>query len=383
MPKLVIRAGGLWPALPALFVLAAVATAVAKQAPGATDFGAFWHSGRAVLDGRSPYPPAASLPHAAERLSFVPFVYPAPAAVALVPLAVLPFGVANLLWLALGVAAVALALRLLGVTDWRCAALVYASFPADSALAEGTFSPLLLLAVAAAWRWRDHALRCGAAVAAAVVCKLFLWPLVAWVVLTRRLRAAAGAAVLAAFSIVVSWAAGGFDGLRGYPALLGRLTSLVGPNSFSLYALGRSAGVGAHAAELVPVAVAFVVVAAFARRGDRAGICGALAATLIATPILWPHYLMLLVVPLALAAPSFGALWFAPSLLWLDSHPWSYGRSGRIAFELAVALVLCAAPYARSVASTSSAWVSGFTFRITRFTSPFSSMTNVDRSTPI
>jgi hypothetical protein len=383
MPKLVIRAGGLWPALPALFVLAAVATAVAKQHPATTDFGAFWHSGRAVLDGRSPYPPAASLPAVAHRLAFLPFVYPAPAALALAPFALLPFGVANLLWLALGIAAVALALRLLGVTDWRCAALVYASFPADSALAEGTFSPLLLLAVAAAWRWRDHAHRCGAAVAAAVVCKLFLWPLVVWLVLTRRLRAAAAAAALATVSVAAAWVVLGFEGLRGYPALLGKLTSLVGPNSFSLFALGRSAGVGSRAAEVVPFVLAVAVAAAFARRGDRAGICGALAATLVATPILWPHYLMLLVVPLALAAPSFGALWFAPSLLWLDAHPWSYGRSGRIAFELALALSLCAAPYARSVASTSSAWVSGFTLRMTRFTSPFSSMTNVDRSTPM
>ena len=48
----------------------------------------------------------------------------------------------------------------------------------------------------------------------------------------------------------------------------------------------------------------------------------ALAAGLVATPILWLHYLVLLVVPIALARPRLSALWFAP----LGSHDFRAAR---------------------------------------------------------
>src|SRR5438128_2498714 len=75
------------------------------------DFHTFWHSGRAVLHGRSPYP--SSLPALADRHTFRPFVYPAPAAVAMAPLALLPLTVADVLFALVGVAALVWALRLL------------------------------------------------------------------------------------------------------------------------------------------------------------------------------------------------------------------------------------------------------------------------------
>jgi hypothetical protein len=246
----------------------------------------------------------------------------------------------------------------------------------------GTFSPLLFLGVAAAWRYRDHAFRMGAAVAAVIVCKLFLWPLFLWLLVARRLRAAAWTAGLAGAMLIGSWAAIGFAGLADYQRLLGRLTELVGPNSFSFYALCRGMGVSSGGAQLVAAAFGVALVLALGRRDDAAGLSVAIAASLVATPILWPHYLVLLVVPIALASPAFSLWWCLPSLLWFDAHPWSYGRSGRIAFELGLTLAFCGAAYARSVASTSSAWLSGFTFRMTRLTLPFSSMTKVDRSTP-
>src|SRR5919201_3520715 len=72
------------------------------------DFHTFWHSGRDVLHGRSPYP--HSLPHVADRHTFRPFVYPAPAAVAMAPFALLPLTVADVLFAIIGVAALVSAL---------------------------------------------------------------------------------------------------------------------------------------------------------------------------------------------------------------------------------------------------------------------------------
>jgi hypothetical protein len=49
--------------------------------------------------------------------------------------------------------------------------------------------------------------------------------------------------------------------------------------------------------------------------GDRRALTLTLAAGVVATPILWLHYLVLLVVPIALARPRLSALWFAPLAL--------------------------------------------------------------------
>src|SRR5947207_3127346 len=73
------------------------------------DFHTFWQSGRDVLHGHTPY--SASLPAVAHKETFRPFVYPAPAAIAMVPFSALPYGVADALWFVLSYAAIVGALR--------------------------------------------------------------------------------------------------------------------------------------------------------------------------------------------------------------------------------------------------------------------------------
>ena len=60
----------------------------------------------------------------------------------------------------------------------------------------------------------------------------------------------------------------------------------------------------------------------FARRGDdvRSFTC-AVAATLALTPIVWLHYLVVLLVPLAIARPRFSVIWLLPVLLWVSPKP--------------------------------------------------------------
>ena len=59
-----------------------------------------------------------------------------------------------------------------------------------------------------------------------------------------------------------------------------------------------------------------------ARRGDdeRAFTC-AVAATLALSPIVWLHYLVALLVPLAILRPRFSAIWLLPVLLWVSPKP--------------------------------------------------------------
>ncbi|MDX6506048.1 MAG: alpha,2-mannosyltransferase [Gaiellaceae bacterium] len=318
------------------------------------DFHTFWFSGRDVLHGRSPYP--HSLPAIAHRTVFRPFVYPAPAAVAMVPFALIPYGVADLVWLAVGIGAVAGALRLLGVRDWRCYGAAFASVPVCSALGNGAISALLVLGLAALWRYRSRPWAAGALLAALVVFKLYLWPLGIWLLATRRVRATAYSVAIAAVATAAGWAAIGFAGLREYPHLLDRLTLLVGDQGYAPYALFRALGASPGAARLEMLGagallVAGMIACALRPGGERAAFALGVAASLSLTPIVWPHYLALVFVPLAVARPRFGLAWALPMTLWFFTGDWSRGVPSVIGGTLAVsAAVLCyaiAGPRAR------------------------------------
>src|SRR5439155_18394978 len=48
------------------------------------------------------------------------------------------------------------------------------------------------------------------------------------------------------------------------------------------------------------------------RERDAVSLTYAVAAALVLSPILWSHYLVLIVVPIALARPRLSPLWFVP-----------------------------------------------------------------------
>ena len=125
----------------------------------------------------------------------------------------------------------------------------------------------------------------------------------------------------ASASTLVAWASLGFAGIGSYPAMLRRLADLEAGDSYSLVGAMSSLGLGDGAAEVVAVllGVALLAGCAFcARRGDDLrSFTLALAASLALTPIVWLHYLVLLLVPLAIARPRFSVIWLLPLLLWL------------------------------------------------------------------
>lgn len=324
-------------ALPACFTVIFLHLLVTGYHP--FDFQTFWQSGRDVLDGRSPYP--ASLPSVAHRDTFRPFVYPAPAAIAMVPVSLIPYAVANVLWAVIGAAAIIAALHLLDVRDWRCYGAVFAWPVVWSSLINGAISALLVLACAALWRHRSRPWVAGALVAALVVFKLYFWPLGLWLLATRRLRATFSSVAIALAGVVAGYAIVGFSSLRDYPRILDRLTSLVADQSYSPYALFRALGSSPASARVLMLACGAAVLVALvglARRpgGDRPSFILALAASLALTPIVWPHYLAVLCVALALARPHVGVAWVAPMGLWFAVPAWSGGSPVRIGVVLAV-----------------------------------------------
>lgn len=280
--------------------------------------GTLWEPARAFLDGSAIYPEPT-------RDAIVignPTVYPPLFILLTVPLALLPVTLASWVWFFLLGACVLAAMWVVGVRDWRCHVLAVTSPVVVHGLYYGNLTVLLLLPLAIAWRYRDRARVAGVAIGAAVAAKLFVWPLVVWLLLTRRFRAAAWAAGSAVVLVVVPWALIGFEGFTDYPALLRAVQDVYAIRSVSLSTVAGALGAS------VPVAVGVAAVAGLAclaaavwvvRRadGERRAFAVLVAACVIATPIAWPNYCALLFVPIAITWPRLAPAWFFGYAVWL------------------------------------------------------------------
>jgi hypothetical protein len=275
----------------------------------------------AIAHGHSPYPGL----HDPLLLDQKGYVYPPQFALLLVPLSYLPVTAASILGALASIACLGAILRVLDVRDWRCYAAALLWLPSLSGILFANISLPIALAAAVAWRYRDKASPAGAALGLAVSAKLFVWPLLVWTASTRRLRATACACLLGVGVTALSWAVIGFDGLTAYPSLLRRLNEIQAANSYSFVGISSALGLGTLVGDALMVAVGgglLVACVVFARReDDRRSFTCAIAATLALSPIVWVHYLVLLLAPVAIARPRLSALWFAPLLVWLSPRP--------------------------------------------------------------
>jgi hypothetical protein len=313
------------PALAMLYVLVGPALAHAYM----PDLKVFLGAGRAVLRGQNPYPS----PHAGALLAQGnAFVYPAPAALALVPLAVLPYALAAVIWTAVCLGSISAALLLLDVRDWRCHGAAFMTLWVVNAEFTGSVSPLLLLGLAALWRYRSRPIVSAALLAGLVSLKLFLWPLIFWMALTGRRRAALLGVLLTAVLCLSSWAAIGFRGLEAYPRLLAALASSEQSVNYSplslLLGLGSSPlpariALGILGAGLLCAAA--VIVRNRRPSADLMALTLCLIASLICSPIVWPHYLLLLLVPVAIRHNRLSLAWLVPVASWISPGAHSSG----------------------------------------------------------
>jgi hypothetical protein len=319
----------------------------------AFDFQQFWQGGNDVVNGVSPYPTAAQLETV--RTEFHPvaiqedfrFPYPAAAAVALAPFGALGFDTAAAVWGLLLIASIFGSLMLLGVSDWRVYALIACSQPVISSVRLGQVTPILLVLAVCAWRWRDRRWIAGAALGVAIALKIFLWPLLVWMLATRRYGAAGIAVALAGLATLGAWALIGFAGLAEYPELVRRLTEVVAEGSMSLVGLGTELGLPPELADAMPYLVGIPMLAAaylVARKpdGDRRAFSLALVACMALTPIVWQHYFALLVAPLALARPRLAWPWAVLLVFWVIPTQGNEGDLWRVALSVAAVAVVLA-----------------------------------------
>jgi alpha-1,2-mannosyltransferase len=302
------------------------------------DYRPLWEASRHLFDGPSPYP----APHAAALHDEQQFVYPPLAAILAAPLAVLPFGVAAAVLAIIELGATALTLRVLGVRDWRCYGVTLLWYPVIQNFLIGSITSLLALGLAVLWRYRDDRRVATLVSATVIAAKVFLWPLVFWLAATRRWTTALYAVAVGLTAVAVSWALFGFAGLASYPRLLDELSRLEAWKSYSAVSLGLVLGLSTGEARAVAIVAGVLMLCAVVVIGrrrssdsDRQAFVLAIAAAFLFSPIVWTHYLALLVVPIAITRRTLTPLWFVPLAMWATTGQ-SDGQAWRVALGIAV-----------------------------------------------
>jgi|SRR5450756_2164223 len=281
------------------------------------DYGAYDAAARRLAAGSPLYPPGTAEAYNSGAYGGL-YLYAPPLAVALTPVAGIPFDAATLAWLAARIFLLGLGCAMLPVRRdvrlvmWFVASI---SFPVLYDLNLGNLSVVLFALGAAIWRWNGTPWA-GVALAAAMTVRYpFGLVGIAWL-LTRRLRSIAGALVAGLIIFLATLRIVGIAGWADYVTILRGLGDIsTGPNNLSLGSSMTTLGIGTPwttVATLSGVVVSVVAVAAAARRHDpELAVVVALASTILFAPFFHPHYLVALLIPAAYSANR--------------GHWWGYG----------------------------------------------------------
>ncbi len=300
-----------------------------------TDFyGTVWQPNHQVLHSKNPYQdPSLNADPAS--------VYPPSGFLPYLPLSWLPPYTAVVLFQLLLISAAAgilVALQIRRPEQWAlwltCPLVVLP-------VIGGNITPIVVLGIALMWRWRDRAGLAASALTAAIAIKLFAAPLLIWLLITRRYRAAAITAIAAPAVILTSWGLIGFRGLLDYPAVLRLASTAFGADGPFLQGLARQLGQSPGVALLIGAVVASALVVVAPRTGEVESLALVSLACLALSPVVWIFYAGILVVPLA-AAQLRVTVWLILPVFW--SVSWWYTPLPYKSAELSVVnLLICAA----------------------------------------
>jgi alpha-1,2-mannosyltransferase len=235
------------------------------------------------------------------------YFYPPPFALLMVPFASLPINLGILAWTALLVVASVAAIWFMPVSTtvrWAVLLLAALSWPLVYAIKLGQVGPILLLLFAIGWRWLDRAVPFGAAAGVGTIIKLQPALLIGWALVTGRRRAAVVAILVFTVLSVLATAVTGLGAWQDLVTLLARVSKpITTPQAFGPGRLAFEAGVPESLAYLVYlanlVAVAGITVFATLRASAAASYMAVVIATQFASPVLWDHYALVLLLPTA------------------------------------------------------------------------------------
>jgi hypothetical protein len=269
------------------------------------DFVSYHAAAQRLMDGASLYLPDTVARYAAGQYDGL-YLYPAPLALGMTPLALLPLDAATLAWMGLRIALLVVGCAILPVPP-RVRLLTFAVACVSHAvlfdLNLGNVSLVTFGLTAVAWRVTGS---WGAAIAHAALIAIrapFGLFFLTWLV-----RGAASpilrTLVVGSIMIIASLPFVGIDGYLEYIAILRGLPDITtGPHNLSLATTGSALGLPSDASSALPTigyvfGIAAVILAA-RRRGEDVALIVTALVTLVVTPFIHPHYLVLLLLPTA------------------------------------------------------------------------------------
>jgi hypothetical protein len=303
-------------ALPLVGILAAAGETLGY------DFLAYHAAAVRVLDGQ----PLYDLSFQAAG-GFGLFYYPPLFAPLILPFGLLSQTSAVWLWIAVLVASFGVGIAILPVSRtvrWWIVLMAGVGLQFAYSVKLGQVGPILFLLFAVGWRWLEDPVRVGVSAALGTAAKLQPGILFVWALLTRRwgvLRA--GAAVLAALAILATLLAG-LGAWSDFVRLVAQVADpITTPKNATPGAVAFQMGIAPDVAAafqwLVMAAVLGTVVAASRWSTTEASYLVAVIASQLLSPVLWDHYAVLLLLPVAYLCAS--GRWWALAIPIVTSLP--------------------------------------------------------------
>ena len=238
---------------------------------------------------------------------FLFFYYPPPFVLIALPFALLPAAAEPEVWIAAMAAAFLVGAALLPVkreVRWAIVLLGGLSWPLAYSLKLGQVGPLLFVLFAAGWRWLDRPGRLGTTIALGTIVKIQPAVVLAWAALDRRWRTIGIAIVVLTAAAVLATLVTGFSTWADYVAVLRQVSApITTPHNYTPGAIAFQLGVPEALASglqlLVIVAVLFAIPWTALRSPAEVGFLTAVTASQLLSPVLWDHYAMLLLLPVA------------------------------------------------------------------------------------
>jgi hypothetical protein len=235
------------------------------------------------------------------------FYYPPTFAPLILPLGFLSAAAATWVWIAGLVGAFVVGTAILPVSRpvrWWILLLAGLSFPFVYAVKLGQVGPLLFLAAAIGWRWIDDPIRLGASAAVGAAIKLQPGVVLLWALLTRRFAAVLAGALLLVVLALLATLLAGVGAWADFLSLVRTVSDpITTPHNFTPGAVAYQLGVAPEVASLIQLAsIAGAVVAllvAIRWSAPEASYLVAVVVGQLVSPILWDHYAVLLLLPVA------------------------------------------------------------------------------------
>lgn len=326
-------------ALPVVMTVALLVRYIAHHELAVDFHHDFWVAGERIRHGLSPYTWSRR-----QLRELMAFPYPATGALLFVPFSLIPRAIADGLFVALSILGCLGALRVLRIADLRVYACVLAWWPVINGWQTANVTLLLAFGIALTWRYRDSPARAGVLTAVLICVKPVTWPLLLWLVATRRYRATATGLASTLVLSAVSWLTLGLAQVNPWLHLIRIQTDILYRQGYGLVALASHAGIDrgiATVLQLGVTAAATLACLALGRRrdGQRAAYVLAVALMLISSPLVDNHYFALLIVPIAIVVPRLERIWLAPLVLWLCPATGAAGWQVTLAWVTLVAVV--------------------------------------------